>query len=105
LKFCFVNNWYPPDNFAGSGVYLYHLTHALVRQGHSVTVIYCKNSYKLHSKGRAQTDMPRDPRIQVRQLEHPLGMIAPIVVHQTGHPILNHLALERFFKEEFDVIT
>jgi glycosyltransferase involved in cell wall biosynthesis len=104
LKFCFVSNWYPPDNFAGSGVFIYHLAHALVNRGHQVTVLYCRDSYRLRSKGRGQSNMPQDPRIRIVRLEHPLGALAPLTVHQTGRPLLNHFALKRFFREDFDVI-
>ena len=59
LKFCLVNNWYPPHNFAGSGAYLYHLANALVKGGHDVTVLYSKNSFQLRSKGRIHYDFKR----------------------------------------------
>lgn len=105
MKFCFVTNWYPPDNFAGSGVYIYHLTHALAHRGHEVMVVYCRDSYALRSRGRRQANMPSAPGIRVRRLKNPFGAAAPFVVHQTGHPLLNHFTLKRLFKEDFDVIN
>jgi len=104
LNFCLVNNWYPPHNFAGSGMYLYHLANALAERGHDVTVLYCKNSFQLRSKGRIQLDTLKNPKVKVKVLESRWGSLAPIIVHQTGRPILNHYVLKKFFQEDFDVI-
>lgn len=48
--------------------------------------------------------MPENPGIKVRGLKSPWGYLAPILVHQTGRPILNHYALKEFLKQDFDVI-
>ncbi|MBW1785008.1 MAG: glycosyltransferase [Deltaproteobacteria bacterium] len=105
LKFCLVTNWYPPDNFAGSGIYLYHLAHALVEQGHEVTVVYCRESFQIRSKGRSQKDMPQDSRIKIIRVESPFGALAPLAVHQTGRPLFNAPRLKEILNEDFDVIN
>ena len=104
LKFCLVNNWYPPHNFAGSGMYVYHLANALVERGHDVTVLYCKNSFQLKRGDRLQMGLHENPKVKVKVLESRWGALAPIIVHQTGRPIINHHVLKKFFQEDFDVI-
>jgi glycosyltransferase involved in cell wall biosynthesis len=48
--------------------------------------------------------MPSHPAIKIVPMRNRWGSLAPIVVHQTGRPLLNRKFLETFFRQPFDVI-
>lgn len=104
MKICILNNWFPPDNYAGSGIYVYALSNALAEAGHEVTVLYDRDAFLFKSGGRKQADMPRHKNLKVIPLESGYGNITPILTHQTGRPLLKRNLLKKIFKEPFDVI-
>lgn len=104
MKFCILNNWFPPDNYAGSGVYVYVLANALAAEGHEVTVVYDKDAFNFKSGGRTQANMPYHPNLRVIPLETGKPKLAPIMAHQLGRPLFKYDLLKEIFREDFDVI-
>ncbi len=88
LSFCMVTTFYPPYSFGGDAIYLYRLCNELARAGHTVDVIHCADSFRMfRPEPDLHTFAPR-PGITVHKLESGLGMLSPLLSHQTGHPLL-----------------
>jgi glycosyltransferase involved in cell wall biosynthesis len=104
LKFCFLNNWFPPDNYAGSGIYVYRLANALAEEDHDVTVVYDRDAFRFKSAGRSQPSMPCHRNVRVIALETGSGKWAPVLTHQTGRPIFKNQLIKDIFREPYDVI-
>jgi len=104
LRFCMVTSFYPPYNFGGDGVYVHALSNELARRGHEVHVIHCKDAFRLLA-GRDPEDAYHDhPNVRVRGLESRLGMLSPLLTHQTGLPLLKFDAIQRVLEQDFDVV-
>lgn len=105
MRFCMVTTFYPPHHFGGDAVFVQRLSGALVRRGHSVTVIHDVDAYNLLS-GRAPT-VPEDGSdgVEVIGLRSGWGALAPLLTQQIGRPVLNAARLRRLFADRrFDVI-
>lgn len=104
MKICLLNNWFPPDNYAGSGIVVYLLANALAEEGHDVTVVYDRDAFRFKSGGRSQSNMPCHRNVRVIPLETHLSKLTPVVTHQTGRPILKEEVFNEIFREPYDVI-
>lgn len=106
LKVALINTFYPPYNFGGDGVYVRRLAHALAKTGCDVHVLHDTATYKALAPKPLGPLEPLDepPGVTVHRLESPLGAAAALITHQTGRPIANRRALERFFDRDFDVV-
>lgn len=105
LKIALINTFYPPYNFGGDGVYVRRFAHALARIGCEVSVLHDKDTYRAIAPKPLGDLEPLDepPGVSVTALESPLGPIATLLTQQTGRPIANGAAIDRFFSNEFDV--
>ena len=45
LRFCMLSTFYPPYSYGGDGITVQRLARALVRAGHSVTVVHDADAY------------------------------------------------------------
>ena len=73
MRFALLNNWFPPDNFGGTGIRVHRLANILASEGHEVSVLYSRDAFQLRSRGRRQAGLHRHPRMRVSALSSPLG--------------------------------
>ena len=104
MRFCMITTFYPPYNFGGDGIFVYHLSHALARRGHHVEVIHCTDSYRVLG-GRASKDSTTDhPNLIVHGLKSPFGPLSPLATQQTGYPLFKAARVREILDKGFDVI-
>jgi len=104
MRFCMITTFYPPYNFGGDGISVYHLSHALARLGHHVEVIHCIDSYRLLG-GQTPTNSTTDhPNVIVHGLKSPFGPLSPLATQQTGYPLFKAARVGDILDKGFDVI-
>jgi glycosyltransferase involved in cell wall biosynthesis len=105
LRFAMVTTFYPPYNFGGDGIGVLRLSRALVRLGHSVTVIHDADAYEM----LANESPPRIPSadgIEVMTLRSRLGPVSCLLTQQTGRPVVHGARIVTALDERrFDVIN
>jgi len=93
LRFCLLTTFYPPFNFGGDGIDVQRTARALVARGHQVTVIHDADAYEW----LAGVHLPDPPALQdgveVVSLRSRLGIVSPLLTHQTGHPVVHGRAI------------
>ncbi len=104
LRFCMVTTYYPPYNFGGDGIFVRRLSHELARRGHHVEVIHSRDAYRLSRRGEPKEPYDDPPGVVVHGLESRFRSLSPLVIHQTGAPLLQGGALRRILNQGFDVI-
>lgn len=105
LKFCMVSIYYPPYGFGGDAIYLHRLCNELVAQGHEVDVIHCADSYHMFVPTVDPAAFPAGDSVTVHKLESGLGMLSPLLSHQTGRPWLKTRKIRDILaSKRFDVI-
>ena len=104
MRLCMVTTFYPPYHFGGDAIFIQQLSHELAKRGHHVEVIHCKDSYDFMSGGRPAGVSEQGPNIQVHTLESSVGMLSPLLTHQTGQPLLKSHRLKEILEQRFDVI-
>jgi glycosyltransferase involved in cell wall biosynthesis len=105
MRFCFLTTFYPPYNFGGDGIDVQRTARALVGRGHEVTVIHDIATYEWLS-GRHPTSPPATDGVKVVGLRSSLGVIAPLLTHQLGRPLIHGRQIARIMAEgQFDVVV
>jgi glycosyltransferase involved in cell wall biosynthesis len=105
LSFCMVTTFYPPYHFGGEAMYLYHLTNALARRGHKVTVVHCVDSFNVLTSAPPRGEFPHVPGVTVERLHHRLGPASPLLTYLGGVPGLKAPQLREIFaRSHFDVV-
>jgi glycosyltransferase involved in cell wall biosynthesis len=106
LRFGMFTTFYPPFNFGGDGIDTERMARALVRRGHRVTVVHDIDAYEWLS-GRTLPEQPRDQDgVEVIGLRSRLGVIAPLLTHQFGTPVVHRRFMEKVTRERgFDVLV
>lgn len=102
-----VTTFYPPYNFGGDGMFVYRLSEELARRGHSVEVVHCIDAYESVASGRRPSvgGFPTHANVTVHRLKSRLGVMSPLITHQTGRSGLKAGSLKRILDHgEFDVI-
>ena len=105
-SFAMVTTFYPPESFGGDGLYVERLAKALARRGHRVTVVACRDAYRVCG-GQAEADPAADRAsgLQVVRLESPAGPLSPLATQLTGRPYFKTAALEEILAPgRFDVV-
>ena len=106
LRLCMVSTFYPPYNFGGDGVAIQQLARALVRRGHHVTVIHDVDTYNAFNGGRPEDVTEQDDGVNVVPIRSGVGVLSPLLTHQTGRPVVTGRAIRRHLAEGgFDVIN
>lgn len=106
LKFCMVTTFFPPYNFGGDGIFVYRLTNALARLGHTVHVVHDVDAFGLFSDKPASAVYPMHDNVVL----HPLrgGKRAGLDLfasHQLGRPVSKHKQIKVILEgHDFDVI-
>jgi len=102
-----VTTFYPPYSFGGDAMFVYRLTNELARRGHVVDVVHCIDAYRTLRPGAAPSgrDYPNHPHVTVHGLRSKLGVLSPLITHQTGHPGLKAPRLKEILNSgRFDVV-
>ena len=105
LRIGMFTTFYPPFNFGGDGIDVQRTATALARRGHRVTVVHDVNAYQWLA-GRTWPEQPLvQDGVEVIGLRSRAGVLAPLLVHQTGMPIVHGRRLEAIARERaFDVV-
>jgi len=104
-----VTTFYPPESFGGDGLYVERLSKALARRGHRVTVVACRDAYRIcggdPAKGGAEEPGSGGEGIEVVRLENAAGPLSPLATQLTGRPVFKKKALEEILAPgRFDVV-
>lgn len=106
LRFAFLTTFYPPYNFGGDGIGIQRLSRGLVRAGHQVTVVHDVDAYEALASSPAPPASPEPDGLEVIPLRSGMGVLSPLLTHQTGRPIVNGRRIRRLLADrQFDVIT
>lgn len=104
LRFCMITSFYPPYNFGGDGVYVHALSNELARRGHQVHVIHCQDAFHLFTHQDPEDTYHDHPNVTVHGLHSPLGILSPLLTHQSGLPLLKSAAIHQVLDQGFDVV-
>jgi len=104
LRFCMITTFYPPYNFGGDGIAVYHLANELARRGHHVEVVHCLDAYQLLARRKPADSYVNHLNVIVHQLKSPFGFLSPLASHQTGYPLFKAARIKQILNQSFDVI-
>ena len=106
MRFGLFTTFYPPFNFGGDGIDVQRTARALVTRGHQVTVVHDVDAYRWLS-GRSFPPQPvMQDGVEVLGLQSRLGVVAPLLTHQSGHPLIHGRTIAAIVDQRgFDVIV
>jgi glycosyltransferase involved in cell wall biosynthesis len=105
MRFCMISIFYPPYSFGGDAIYLHRLCTQLVAAGHEVDVIHCADSFHMFTRKVDAEAFPPRPGITVHKLESGVGVLSPLLSHQTGLPVLTRRKIAAILaSKKFDVV-
>ena len=105
LNFLHLTTFYPPYNFGGDAMYVYHLSHALAEQGHHVDVVHCVDSFHLLHPEEPQVKFAEHPNVVRHELRSGYHWLSPLLTQQTGRPLLKRKAIgEVLASRPYDVV-
>ena len=105
LKFCLVTTFYPPYAAGGDGIAVQRLARELVKQGHSVTVVHDVDAFQTLKRSPLPPDNVTDDGVTVIPLRSGWGVASPLIVQQTGRPVLQGRRLAKLLDHDFDVVN
>jgi glycosyltransferase involved in cell wall biosynthesis len=105
-RFCFITTFYPPYNFGGDGIGVQRFARALARRGHHVTVISDVDAYAALSPSMPPEPPPDEAGVREVRLRSRLGIVSPLLTHQSGRPLVHRRTLRRLVDDgRFDVVN
>jgi glycosyltransferase involved in cell wall biosynthesis len=101
-----LTTFYPPYSFGGDAIGIQRFSRALVKHGHSVTVILDADAYNVLSRG-PEPELPQDDDgIEVIPLRSRMPKLSILLTQQAGRPVLQGRAIRRLLSEgNYDVIV
>lgn len=105
LNFCHVTTFYPPYSAGGDGVAVQRLARELVRQGHRVTVVHDVDAFGTLQRSPMPPERIADDGVKVIPIKSAWGIASPLIVQQTGRPILRRHKLAKILNTGFDVVN
>ncbi len=104
LRFCMITTFYPPYNFGGDGLFVYHLSNELARRGHQVDVIHSIDSYRQFVHTAEVEPVSNLPGVEVHGLRSRLGALPSLAAHQVGFPLFNGKRIRALLAQPYDVV-
>jgi glycosyltransferase involved in cell wall biosynthesis len=105
LRFGFFTTFFGRDSFGGDAVYVERLSAALLRAGHEVDVIHCRDSFDAVRGGTPRRSYEPPSNLRVHTLSSTLGLLNPLWSHQTGGLGLRARSIREIARERrFDVV-
>jgi len=98
LKFLLLTTFYPPYSFGGDAIFISRLAHALGEEGHQVDVVHCVDSYRALHPGEPASAADTHPHLTVHALRSGLGILSPLLSHQTGRVALKREAIREIIR-------
>lgn len=106
LRFCMLTTFYPPYSFGGDAMGIQRLSQALVRWGHSVTVILDTDAYNVLSPNPDPPPAAATDGVKVIPLGSRFRKLSVLLTQQSGRPLMQGRAIQRLLDEgDFDVIV
>ena len=101
-----VTTFYPPYSFGGDGIAIQHLSQALVRAGHEVTVLQDIDGFNVLRPGAEPAVPAASDGVEVIRLRSRAPLASALLTQQTGRPVVQGGAIRRFLDERrFDVVN
>lgn len=105
MRFGFFTTFFGRDSFGGDAVYVERLSAALLRAGHEVDVIHCRDSFEAVRKGAPRRSYEPPSNLRIHTLSSPLGILNPLWSHQTGGLGLRARSIRDIAEERrFDIV-
>ncbi len=105
MRFLMATTFYPPHHFGGDAIYVRQLTEALRARGHSVDVVYCRDSYRISGGRNEYVGGDHSESGDIIQLESRFGSLSPLLTQITGRPFLKLPKLKEIFGRPYDVVN
>lgn len=104
LKILMFTTFYPPYSFGGDAVGVQRMAQALVRRGHSVTVVHDKDAYQTMG-GEVSGKTYSDDGVTEIALSSQWPMMTNLLTQQTGRPLVHGGAIRQLIDDgDFDII-
>jgi glycosyltransferase involved in cell wall biosynthesis len=104
LKIVMLTTFYPPYSYGGDAIGIERLVSALARDGHEVTVVHDIDAYNSLSDDSPRQTAPTE-KVTVIGLESRIGLVANLLTHQLGRPVVHRRQLEEILKPgAFDIL-
>jgi glycosyltransferase involved in cell wall biosynthesis len=109
LRFCLLTTFYPPESFGGDAIFVRQLAHELAARGHEVDVVHHPDAYwavagRPFGGGAPRARPAEPPGVRVHALSAGAGALEPLLMHQTGRPVLLARRLRELLGRGFDVV-
>jgi len=106
LRFCMLTTFYPPFSFGGDAMGIQRLSQALVRRGHSVTIVLDTDAYNVLSPGPDPVIPLSTDGVEVIPLGSDLRKISILLTQQTGRPLIQGKQIQQLLDAGgYDVIV
>lgn len=106
LHFCMLTTFYPPFSFGGDAMGIQRLSQALVRWGHSVTIILDTDAYNILSPNPDPAIPPSTDGVEVIPLGSGIRKISTLLTQQTGRPLIQGKRIRQLLDTgNYDVIV
>jgi glycosyltransferase involved in cell wall biosynthesis len=107
LRFCYLTTFYPPYSFGGDAIGIQRFARALVRRGHSVTVVHDVDAFNaLHDGPEPSGVGDEDEGVEVVRLRSGFGAVSALLTQQTGRPVMNHRRIRDIMRRgKFEVVN
>lgn len=105
LRFCMFTTFYPPYSFGGDAIGIQRLSRALVKRGHSVSVILDVDAYNVLSPNPEPELVDAGDGVEVIPLRSSFSRLSILLTQQTGRPVVQGRAIQRLLDAgQYDVI-
>jgi len=106
LRFCMLTTFYPPFSFGGDAMGIQRLSQALVRRGHSVTIILDTDAYNVLSPGPDPVIPLSTDGVEVIPLGSGMRKTSILLTQQTGRPLIQGKQIQQLLDSGgYDVIV
>jgi len=106
LRFCMFTTFYPPFSFGGDAIGIQRLSRALVKQGHSVTIILDVDAYNVLSPNPDPEIPESTDGVEIIPLRSNYKKISILLTQQIGRPVIQSKKIKQLLDNgQYDVIV